>query len=160
MVWNTSYNRTTDQKESEYTYQEIDGERYLNKPLYILVDEQSFSRAEGFAYGMKHFNKATIIGQLTPGAAHGIHFLEMANGFFIQVPVERNIHPITQTDWEGVGVIPNIRTNKEESFTLAYIKALDTLMTTKRDKALGVHYDKLLQKYKEIKEKLNASSVD
>lgn len=160
VVWNTSYNRATDETEIEYTHGRIDGERYVNKPLYILVDEKSFSRAEGFAYGMKHFNRATVIGQLTPGAAHGINFLEMDHSFFIQVPVERNIHPVTKKDWEGVGVIPHIRTSKEESFNLAYTHALDTLMGTKSDSALGVHYDRLIQKYKQIKEKLKEPSVE
>ncbi len=155
ILWSTSYNRADDETENEYTFQEVDGTRYLNKPIYILVDEKSFSRAEGFSYGMKHFNKATIIGQTTPGAAHGINFLELDNSFFIQVPVEHNINPITKTDWEGVGVIPHIKTTEEETLKVAYTKALEMLMNSKKDEALGKHYKKLQRKYQEIKEKIN-----
>ncbi|MBW1294178.1 S41 family peptidase [Aquimarina litoralis] len=154
-LWNTSYDRSKDLTENRYTYENVNGNRYLNKPIYILVGEKSFSRAEGFAYCMKHFNKAIIVGQTTPGAAHGINFLEMDDNFMIQVPVERNIHPVTKTDWEGIGVIPHIKTSKEESFNVAYTKALDTLLASKKDQALGVHYERLQKKYKEIKKKIS-----
>ena len=159
LLWSTTYNRATGETENEYIFQEIDGTRYLDKPIYILVDGKSFSRAEGFSYGMKHFKKATIIGQTTPGAAHGINFVELDNSFFIQVPVERNINPITKTDWEGKGVIPHIRTKEEETLKVAYTKALEMLMTSKKDEALGRHYDKLLKKYQGIIEKINNQSA-
>ncbi|MEM6893821.1 MAG: S41 family peptidase [Bacteroidota bacterium] len=127
-LWNKSYNRTTDETTSRFTLAKIDGERYLNKPVYILVGEKTFSRAEGFAYCMKHFNKATIVGQITPGAAHGIDFLEMNDNFLIQLPVEYNIHPVTKTDWEGVGVIPHIKTQKDETLKTAHLAALEQLL--------------------------------
>ena len=155
IIWNISYDRYEDKTENIYTYEKIDGDRYLNKPVYLLVGEKSFSRAEGFAYCMKHFKKAIVVGQTTPGAAHGINFLEMNDNFLIQLPVVHNIHPVTKTDWEGIGVIPQIITSKEQSFKVAYTQALDTLIADKKDKVLGVHYDRLKKKYKEIKEKIN-----
>ncbi|NQZ45065.1 MAG: S41 family peptidase [Flavobacteriaceae bacterium] len=151
VLWFSSYNRTRDAIESDYTYAQVDGPRYLDKPVYILIDAKSFSRAEGFAYGLKHLDKAIIVGQTTPGAAHGINFVELAHGFFIQIPVELNIHPVTKTDWEGIGVIPHVPTEKGESYGRAYEMALDTLMTTKRNPALGIHFDKLMERYKKIK---------
>ncbi|MEL6812135.1 MAG: S41 family peptidase [Bacteroidota bacterium] len=158
-LWNTSFNRATNETENEYTFQQVDGERYLNKPIYVLVDEKSFSRAEGFAYGMKHFNKATILGQRTPGAAHFIDFIEIGDNFFIQVPVGRNIHPITKTDWEGIGVVPHIITLKEDTFKVAYDQALDALIAGQKNDALGIHYDKLIKKYKRIKEKIKTKET-
>ena len=149
IIWNTSYDRSKGETESRYTYAEIDGDRYLNKPIYILVGEQSFSRAEGFAYCMKHFNKAIIVGQTTPGAAHGINFLEMKDSFFIQVPVEHNMHPITKTDWEGVGVIPNITSSKEETLKVAHLTALNELI----NKATSTNNQRLLKIYKSALEK-------
>ncbi len=154
-IWNIGYNRPLAQRDTTFTYRQIGGQRYLNKPIYILVNEKSFSRAEEFAYCMKHHGKATIVGQTTAGAAHGIDFLEMDDNFLIQLPVTSSIHPNTNTDWEGIGVIPNIIANNEESFKVAYTKILDELIASKKDQDLGRHYNKLKKKYKEIKEKLN-----
>ena len=155
MLLNTSYNRAANETKESYTFEKVDGERYLDKPVYILVDEESFSRAEGFAYGMKHFKRATILGQTTPGAAHSIDFIKMENSFFIQVPVERMMHPITKTDWEGVGVIPDSTTSKEQTLNVAYQQALDHLISQEKNEALGIHHDKLMKKYEAIKEKIN-----
>ena len=81
---------------------------------------------------------------------HSTYFYD----YFIQVPVEHHINPVTKTDWEGVGVVPHIKTKKEEALNIAYIEALNSLIADTKDKELGMHYDKLKKRYKAIKEKL------
>ncbi|WP_298543079.1 hypothetical protein [uncultured Aquimarina sp.] len=61
-LWKSSYNRPTDETESKFTFKEIGGERYPNKPVFILKSENTFFLAEQFSYAMKHFNKAKIVG--------------------------------------------------------------------------------------------------
>ncbi|WP_282043789.1 S41 family peptidase [Winogradskyella flava] len=152
-VWNIGYERPSSLRDTTYTYREIGGQRYLKKPIYILVNKKSFSRAELFAYCMKHHNKAIIVGQTTAGASHGIDFLEMDDNFLIQLPITSSIHPVTKTDWEGIGVIPHIKTTKEETLKVAYTMILDELIASEKDQELGRHYDRLKKKYKGIKEK-------
>lgn len=147
-LWMSSYNRPTEETSVDSTFQQIGGARYLNKPVLILVSDQTFSLAEQFAYSMKHFDRAKIVGQVTAGAAHAIDFLEVNDNFGVQVPVQYSIHPVTQTDWEGTGVTPDIITSKEEALKAAHLDALDRLIET-------AEYDNQIKKYKEIKQELN-----
>lgn len=147
-LWMSSYDRPTGETSSESTFQEVGGERYLNKPVLILVGENTFSLAEKFAYSMKHFGKANIIGQASAGAAHAINFLEIDENYGIQVPVLYNIHPITKTDWEGVGVKPDKVTSKEETLRLAYLEALNRLID-------NAEYKEQKKRYNEIKARIS-----
>lgn len=148
ILWSSSYNRRTDELSSDSTFSEVGGARYLDKPLYILVGENTFSLAEKFAYCLKHFGRATIVGQTSAGAAHAIDFLEVDDNYGVQVPVMYNIHPVTKTDWEGTGVIPHIKTEKEDTLKEAYRQALDQLIERS-------DYEKMTNRYLEIKAKLN-----
>lgn len=147
-LWMSSYNRPTEETSRDSTFQELGGERYLNKPVYILVSESTFSLAECFAYSMKHFGKATIVGQVTAGAAHAINFLDANENYGVQVPVLYNIHPVTQTDWEGTGVRPHISTSKEEALKVAHLKALDQLIES-------ATHERIVKRYHEIKKEVS-----
>jgi len=153
ILWSSSYNRPKEETESGYTFEEVGGERYLNKPIYILVSEETFSLGEKFAYCMKHFNKATIVGQTSAGAAHGIDYIEVNDNFMIQLPITHNIHPITQTDWEGTGVIPNITTSSNsEAIKTAHLNALNIIIESLRKQTV---VGPILKRYEKIKAVLN-----
>lgn len=147
LAWMSSYDRPTGVTSTDSTFQDVGGDRYLNRPVYILVSENTFSLAEKFAYSMKHFGKATIIGQASAGAAHAINFLEVDDKYMIQIPVMYNIHPVTNTDWEGTGVIPHISTSKDEALTVAYLQALEVQIEIARE----ANYQTLLKRYDKIK---------
>lgn len=92
---------------------------------------------------MKHFDKAKIIGQTSAGAAHAIDFLALNDNYAIQLPISYNIHPVTKTDWEGTGVIPDISTNKNEALKVAHLNALDRLIEKAKYEAQLKRYDKI-----------------
>lgn len=148
MIWTSSYNRQTDEITSTLTFGEIGGKRYLNKPIYILVSENTFSLGEQFAYSMKHFEKAVIIGQASAGAAHAIDFIEVNDNYLIQLPIIYSIHPVTKTDWEETGVVPHIKTSKSKTLQIAHLKSLDTLLT-------NPDLERLKKRYYKIKAKIN-----
>lgn len=151
-LWMSSYERRTEGTESVSTFQEVSGERYLNKSIFILVSENTFSLAEQFAYAMKHFNKAIIIGQTSSGAAHAIDFMEVNDYYLIQLPIRRSIHPVTKTDWEGTGVIPNIKTSKGEALRTAHLKALnERIESLKKQTIVGP----ILKRYEKAKVEIN-----
>lgn len=102
---------------------------------------------------MKHFNKATIVGQTSAGAAHGIDYIEVNDNFMIQLPITHNIHPVTKTDWEGTGVIPNIATScNSEAIKTAHLNALNIMIESlKKQTIVGP----LLKRYDKIKADLN-----
>ncbi|WP_422859213.1 S41 family peptidase [Flagellimonas sp. S174] len=148
--WTSSFNRPLGETTDVFTFQEIGGNRYLNKPIFILVSEETFSLAEQFAYSMKHFKKAIIVGQNTAGAAHAIDFIEINDNFAIQLPIVKHIHPVTKTDWEGIGVIPHRNAKVDEALKVAYLAALDKLL-------VNTEYDKLKEKYSTLKKEVNNS---
>ncbi|MEM9305290.1 MAG: S41 family peptidase [Pseudomonadota bacterium] len=134
MLWMSSYDRRSDERSEEFTVKDVGAERYLGKPVYILVGPETFSLGEKFAYAMKHVGRARIVGQVTAGAAHAIDVVEVDDRFLFQVPVLRNIHPETGKDWEGVGVVPHVVVELDQALRAAHIEALDGLIEDAADK--------------------------
>lgn len=103
------------------------GKRMPEIPLYILTSSRTFSAAESFAYDLQSYKRATIIGETTGGGAHPGGRIKASEKFNVWTPTGRAINPITKTNWETVGVIPDIKTDKEKALKTAHIKALDSL---------------------------------
>lgn len=66
----THYWKPTDEETEYWSLPKVDGERYLDKPLFILTSEETASGAEGLAYVLKHLGRATIVGERTWGGSH------------------------------------------------------------------------------------------
>jgi len=64
------------------------------------------------------------------------------------VPFARAINPITRTDWEGVGVVPDVAKPADEALTVAYRMAVEKLAETATDPESKEHLSKLLQEKK------------
>ena len=84
------------------------GKRLTDVPLYVLTSGRTFSAAEEFSYDLKCLKRATLVGERTGGGAHpgDVHEIEGLLGVFI--PDGRAINPVTGTNWEGVGVEPDL----------------------------------------------------
>ncbi len=80
----------------------------LLMPLYILTSHNTFSGGEDFSYGMQKAKRAVIVGETTGGGAHPQMPFSVGQGFVISIPYARSINPVTKTDWEGTGVIPDV----------------------------------------------------
>lgn len=92
---------------------------YLNKPVYVLAGPRTYSAAEAFAYDLKARGRAVIYGQTTGGAANpGVGRLLNAR-FGIFIPIGRNENPVTGTNWEGVGVTPDVPVDEKRAFQAA-----------------------------------------
>lgn len=107
----------------------VSGETMPNAPLYILTSSRTFSAAESFSYSMKHLGRATIIGETSRGGAHGLNILPVQNDFVIYLPNEKPVNPITKSNWEKIGVQPDIRVNASSAFNVAYTEALKKIMS-------------------------------
>jgi hypothetical protein len=66
-------------------------------PLYIAVLKGD-AAAEGFAYTLKHFKKATIVGETTRRMAHPSKEIVINKLFRISVPFRRSENAITKTN--------------------------------------------------------------
>jgi C-terminal processing protease CtpA/Prc len=124
---NSFYSRQTGAISEFWTFDDIEGVRMPELPLYILTSSKTFSAAEEFAYNFKHLQRATIIGEPTKGGANPWGYVDLVGGFRAAIPNAKAINPITKTNWEGVGVTPNIRISSKEALDKAYQLALETV---------------------------------
>jgi C-terminal processing protease CtpA/Prc len=118
------YNRTEDTLTEVWTQSAVPGKKYVNKPIFVLTSTFTFSGGEALTYTLKHFHKAKVIGEITGGGAHPVMFAQITESIRIKIPNRRSISPITHTNWEGTGVIPDIQIEKEKAFDYAYKEAL------------------------------------
>ncbi|WP_299245195.1 S41 family peptidase [uncultured Aquimarina sp.] len=120
------------------------GTKLPNVKLYILVNANTGSAAESFAYMLKHMGRATIIGEITAGAGNGASHHEINDRFTIQVSSEETINAITKTSFEKIGVIPNIPTNSAQAFSVGYKLALEYAKENNKKNIHPSNYDHLI----------------
>lgn len=110
------------------TLDNVPAGRLRGKPLYVLISRQVGSAAEAFAYDVQQFGLGTLVGGTTGGAANNNTFVPIAPGFMLSVSYGRPVHPVSGTNWEGVGVSPDIAVDPETALDTAVSQALATLL--------------------------------
>ena len=131
---NSLYWRKGDRTQEFWTLDELPGKRMPDVPLFVLTSKYTFSGAEEFAYNFKTRKRATIVGENTGGGANPGGPIEVNKYFSINVPTGRAINPITQTNWEGTGVTPNIETTASNAFNKAHVLAKSSAETYRKAK--------------------------
>ena len=63
--------------------------------------------------------RATIVGETTGGGAHPVRGRSIDEHFMIGVPFARAINPVTHTNWEGVGVEPDVKVPAKDALATA-----------------------------------------
>lgn len=102
--------------------------RLKGKPLYVLIDRNVGSAAEAFAYDVQQFRLGTLVGATTAGAANNNRFSPIAPGFMLSVSFGRPVHPISQSNWEKIGVSPDVATDPVRALDTAQSLALASLV--------------------------------
>ncbi|MBL0937653.1 MAG: S41 family peptidase [Gemmatimonadaceae bacterium] len=114
------WNRRTGRTEEFWTRDRVSGRRFgATKPVFVLTSASTFSGGEEFAYNLKVLKRATIVGEVTGGGAHPVGPRPVGSDFVIAVPHSRSINPITLTNWEGVGVEPDIKVPAADALAAA-----------------------------------------
>lgn len=117
---NSLYWRRGDVTEEFWTFDEIPGKKMPDVPAYVLTSSYTFSGAEEFSYNLQTQKRATLVGEVTGGGANPGGTIPVNEHYAIFIPTGRAINPVTQTNWEGTGVEPEIPTTAEEAFEKAY----------------------------------------
>lgn len=118
-----------------WTSASVVGPRSERQPLFILVGPSTFSAAEDFAYSLQQLKRATIVGETTGGGAHMGRGLQRLSPLFSAfVPTGMSVNPITKTNWEAVGVKPDIRISQDRALVEAHISALRILIERESDR--------------------------
>jgi hypothetical protein len=113
--------------------------RLTGRPLYVLIDRQTGSAAEAFAYDVQQFRLGRLVGQATAGAANNNGFTPIAPGFMLSVSFGRPVHPVSHSNWEVTGIAPDVATAPDQALLTAHDLALADLQaragTTSADRA-------------------------
>lgn len=120
---NSIYWRSQNKTVDFITLDEVGGQKMTGIPIYILTSSKTVSGGEEFAYNMQTQKRGTIIGEITAGGANPANTYSLDN-FKIAIPIGMAINPITKTNWEGVGVKPDILTEATKALDLAFEKAI------------------------------------
>jgi len=117
-----------------WTTESVSGTRYGGtKPIYILTGKHTFSAGEEFAYNLKNLKRATLIGEPTGGGAHPGREFKLSKNFASFIATGRARSPITQTNWEGAGVTPDVASPADQALNIAQRMALKTIIDAEKN---------------------------
>lgn len=77
-------------------------------PMCVLTSVATFSGCEELAYNLQAQGRATVVGERTGGGAHPVEVFELTDVLELTVPVARSVNAVTGTNWEQVGVVPDV----------------------------------------------------
>lgn len=80
----------------------------VDVPLYLLISARTASAAEAAAYTLHASGRAVLVGQTSAGAANVGGIFPVAESLGVFIPIGTPINPITRSNWEGGGVVPDV----------------------------------------------------
>jgi C-terminal processing protease CtpA/Prc len=119
------YWRATNKTTEDWTRDSVAGRRYGEKrPVWVLTSGETFSAGEELAYDVQTLKRGTIVGASTGGGANHNVIIMVGKRFMASIPIGTTQSPVTGTNWEGVGVKPDL--------SVAGDKALDVALAAAR----------------------------
>src|SRR6185312_16276696 len=106
----------------------VPGSRYLDRPVYVLTSSRTFSGGEDLCYTLQALGRAEVIGETTGGGAHPTRPFPISAAVHIGIPFARSINPVTGTNWQGTGVVPDVPADAERAYDVAYARALEKVL--------------------------------
>jgi GNAT superfamily N-acetyltransferase len=88
-------------------------------PLFAVIRPGTASAAESFAYALQTTKRATLIGERTAGAANPVESFLDSTGFAVYISTGAPIDPRTQTNWDHIGVAPDVEVESERALDVA-----------------------------------------
>ncbi len=99
-------------------------------PVYILTSKRTSSAAEAFAYILQASKRAVVVGDTTNGEANAGYLFSLNSEMCMMIPAFESINPITKTNWQGKGVLPDIKLAADKALLMAQAKAYEQLAMT------------------------------
>jgi hypothetical protein len=121
---NDIFHADTGETRQFWSYPYLPGSRYLDRPVYVLTSSRTFSGGEDFGYTLQALGRAEVIGEATGGGAHPTRPFPISAAVHIGIPFARSINPVTGTNWQGTGVIPDTQVPADQAYSVAYTEAL------------------------------------
>ncbi|MES2459493.1 MAG: S41 family peptidase [Armatimonadota bacterium] len=137
--WDLSgyYSRKVGRLEPSWTMPYVPGPYYEKKPVYVLTGPLTFSAGELLAYDLQALKRATVVGEVTGGAAHGAEFHPLPYGCDALISFSAPTNPLTGGNWEAVGVQPDIAVPEAQAMGLAHRHALKAVLAMRQSISLS-----------------------
>lgn len=103
------------------------------KPVFVLTSHRTFSAGEALAYDIQAFKRGLVVGEATGGGANPGGMKRLGHGFFAKVPTGYVVNAATGTNWEGVGVKPDLEVPVDQALAKGRSLALDRLSANASD---------------------------
>jgi len=97
------------------------------KPVYCLISPNTFSGGEELAYDIQAYKRGQLVGEVTGGGANPVEPQPLVHGFSALIPYGYVVHPVTGTNWEGIGVKPDVAVPADQALLEAQRLALQRL---------------------------------
>lgn len=116
-----------------WTLTTIPGPRFVDKPVYVLTSSRTGSAAEEFAYDIQQLKRGTLVGETTAGGANPGQMVRLNENFAAFIADGRAVNPVSKTNWEGVGVEPDVKVKAPEALQVAHVAAVSALIAQATD---------------------------
>lgn len=162
---NSVYWRHRDRTDEFWTHEMPSGKKMTDIPLFVLISARTFSGAEEFAYDLQALKRAALIGEVSAGGANPAQTWVVYEDIRISIPYGRAVNPITGTNWEGVGVKPDIEVSADKALEVAVEKARDAASKyheTQKAKLISAYgeYNASMQKAARLLEEGNIEEAE
>jgi hypothetical protein len=104
-----------------------------HKPVFVLNSHFTFSGGEELAYDLQAQKRAVIVGEVSGGGANPGGPVPLGHQFLVNMPGGRPVNPFTNTNWEGVGVKPDVEVPAAAALTKAHALAIARLQADTPD---------------------------
>jgi len=121
---NDIFHADTGETRQFWAFPYLPGTRYVDRPVYVLTSSHTFSGGEELCYNLQALGRAELIGETTGGGAHPTRGFRISPAVHIGIPFARSINPVTGTNWEGTGVVPDVAVPEAQAYDVAYATAL------------------------------------
>jgi hypothetical protein len=125
---NDIFHADTGETRQFWTLPYVPGTRYTDRPVYVLTGAHTFSGGEEFCYNLQALGRAELIGETTGGGAHPTRGYPISRSVHIGIPFARSANPVTGTNWEGTGVVPDVAVPEDQAYDVAYARALQHVL--------------------------------
>lgn len=144
MVW-----REGDRTQAFWTEADVPGQKFGGaKKVYVLTSKDTFSGAEEFSYNLQQLRRGVIVGETTGGGAHPGRSYRIHPHLSVFIPGGRAINPVSKTNWEGTGVVPDVKVKAAEALRTAQRLALADLLKSPVDEERAQELRKHLRSLK------------
>ena len=127
-----TYDRPSNRLTPQISPPSVPGRRFgETKPVFILTSKKTFSAAEALAYDLQALKRAVVVGERTGGGANPFEYRIVHPHFALSLPEQRSVNPITGTNWQGVGIKPDVEIAAESALAVATKLARDAIARRK-----------------------------